>query len=46
MKTLYEVFDEFETCQNKKERMDVIGQNHLITTKYQLICYLVSHMIV
>lgn len=27
MKPLYEVFDEFETAKNKKERMDVIGRN-------------------
>ena len=27
MKPLYEVFDSFENCTNKKERMDVIGQN-------------------
>jgi hypothetical protein len=27
MKPLYEVFDEFEICENKKERMDVISQN-------------------
>jgi hypothetical protein len=27
MKPLYEVFDSFENCQNKKERMDVLGQN-------------------
>ena len=27
MKPLYEVFDEFELCNNKKERMDVISHN-------------------
>ena len=27
MKPLYEVFDEFESAKNKKERMDVIGKN-------------------
>jgi hypothetical protein len=27
MKPLYEVFDEFEMCKNKKERMEVIGRN-------------------
>lgn len=27
MKPLYEVFDDFEKCKSKKERMDVIGQN-------------------
>jgi hypothetical protein len=27
MKFLYEIFDEFETAKNKKERMQVIGQN-------------------
>jgi hypothetical protein len=26
-KPLYEIFDEFESCSNKKERMDVIGRN-------------------
>lgn len=27
MKFLYEIFDEFETAKNKKERMQIIGQN-------------------
>ena len=27
MKTIYEIFDEFENAKNKKERMDVIGSN-------------------
>jgi hypothetical protein len=27
MKNMYEVFDEFESAKNKKERMDVIGRN-------------------
>lgn len=27
MKALYEIFDDFEKCKNKKERMDVIGSN-------------------
>jgi hypothetical protein len=27
MKFLYEIFDEFEAAKNKKERMQVIGQN-------------------
>ena len=27
MKPLYEVFDEFEKCKNKKDRMGVIGNN-------------------
>jgi len=27
MKTLYEVFDEFENAKSKKERMQVIGNN-------------------
>lgn len=27
MKPLYEVFDEFEKCKNKTERMNVIGNN-------------------
>ena len=27
MKTLYELFDEFELAKNKKERMDLIGKN-------------------
>ena len=27
MKTVYEVFDEFETAKNKKERMEIIGKN-------------------
>ena len=27
MKFLYEIFDEFEAARNKKERMQVIGQN-------------------
>ena len=27
MKFLYEIFDEFENAKNKKERMQVIGQN-------------------
>jgi hypothetical protein len=27
MKTLYEIFDEFELAKNKKERMEVIGKN-------------------
>ena len=27
MKNLYELFDEFELCKNKKERMDLIGKN-------------------
>jgi hypothetical protein len=27
MKSLYEVFDEFELAKNKKERMDVISKN-------------------
>jgi hypothetical protein len=27
MKTIYEIFDEFENSKNKKERMDVIGGN-------------------
>jgi len=27
MKAIYEIFDEFEKCGNKKERMNVIGSN-------------------
>ena len=27
MKPLYEIFDEFESCGNKKQRMEVIGKN-------------------
>jgi hypothetical protein len=27
MKNIYEIFDEFEKAKNKKERMDVIGNN-------------------
>ena len=27
MKALYEIFDEFELCKNKKERMNFIGKN-------------------
>jgi hypothetical protein len=27
IKTLYELFDEFEKAKNKKERMDIIGNN-------------------
>ena len=27
MKNIYEVFDEFEEAKNKKERMEVIGNN-------------------
>lgn len=27
MKSLYEIFDEFERCNSKKERMEVIGKN-------------------
>lgn len=27
MKNIYEIFDEFENAKNKKERMDVIGNN-------------------
>jgi hypothetical protein len=27
MKPLYEIFDEIEKCSNKKQKMDVIGQN-------------------
>ena len=27
MKPLYEIFDEFEKCSNKKQRMEVIGGN-------------------
>jgi hypothetical protein len=27
MKHIYEVFDEFEMAESKKERMDVIGRN-------------------
>ena len=27
MKNLYELFDEFELCRNKKERMELIGKN-------------------
>jgi hypothetical protein len=27
MKPLYEIFDEFELCKSKKERMNVIGSN-------------------
>jgi hypothetical protein len=27
MKNMYEIFDEFEKAKNKKERMDVIGNN-------------------
>lgn len=38
MKTLYEVFDEFEKAKNKKERMDVIGRNlsHTLTEVLKL----------
>lgn len=27
MKPIYELFDDFEKCKNKKERMDLIGKN-------------------
>ena len=27
MKNIYEIFDEFESCGNKKQRMEVIGKN-------------------
>ena len=38
MKNLYEVFDEFENANNKKERMDVIGSNlsHTLTNVLKL----------
>ena len=38
MKPLYEIFDEFELCKTKKERMDVIGRNlsHTLVNVFKL----------